>query len=63
MFVKTHSLQKLKIRLYTKLVSNLIDVYLLLIRSYLPLPAQFFILLVEQNKSSLNLLDNKIRIT
>ena len=30
MFVKIHSLQKLKIRLYTKLVSNLIDFSLFL---------------------------------
>ena len=46
MFVKAHDLHKLKVRLYTKLVSNFIDVYLLLIRSYLSLFAQFFLLSV-----------------
>ena len=43
MFVKKHGLQKLKIRLYTKLVSNLIDFSLFLNSFSLKKPKNTFL--------------------
>jgi len=57
MFVKIHSLQKLKIRLYTKLVSKLIDVSLLLSSSFLVLSAKCTIFVVVVSYSIINLVD------